>query len=138
MKGKDAAVKLGVAVAGVLADKAVENAPGIIERITKKKEEKSFFEANKSWIFMIILSIFVNNLNYINIFQNVVLDSIINIMFGILLLVLLLLFYYEEKNAIKINSNFNKTLIVSLIILGIINSFCHIGFAISNLFNFIQ
>ena len=137
MKGKDVAVKLGVAVAGALADKAVENAPGIIERITKKKEEKNFFEENKSWIFMIILSIFVNNLNYINIFQNVILDSTINMIFGILLLVLLWLFYYEEKNVFKTNSNFIKTLIVTLFTFGIINSFYHIILAIINLFDFI-
>ena len=136
-KGKGIASKLGGVVVGVLADKAIEKAPEIIERISKKKEEKSFFEDNKSWIFMIILSIFVNNFNYINIFQNVILDSMVNIIFGILLLVLLLLFYYEEKNAFKINSNFIKTLMVSLVILGAINSLYHIGLAISNLFNFI-
>ena len=136
-KGKGIASKLGGVVVGVLADKAIEKAPEIIERISKKKEEKSFFEDNKNWIFMIILSIFANNFNYINIFQNVVLDSMINIIFGILLLVLLLLFYYEAKNVFKVNSNFIKTLMVSLIILGAINSLYHIVLAISNLFDII-
>ena len=136
-KGKGIASKLGGVVVGVLADKAIEKAPEIIERISKKKEEKSFFEDNKNWIFMIILSIFANNFNYINIFQNVILDSMINIIFGILLLVLLLLFYYEAKNVFKVNSNFIKTLMVSLIILGAINSLYHIVLAISNLFDII-
>lgn len=137
MKGKEVVKALGVAVAGTLVDKAVENAPEIIDRITKKKEEKNFFEENKNWIFIIILSIFVTKLDYINMFENAILNSIINMIFGIIVLVLLCLFYYEEKNTFKINSWFIRTLVVSLIILGLINSFYHIIYAISNLFAFI-
>ena len=135
--GAKAAKTFGVAVAGALVDKAVEKGPGMIERITKKKEEKNFFEENKIWIFMIILSIFVTNLSYINMFKNVILNSIINIIFGIIIFVLLYLFFKEQKNLFKINSKFIKTLIVSLIILGSINSFYHIGYAVGNLFGFI-
>ena len=102
MGGKEMAIKLGFKAVGSLA----ENAPVIIERMTKKKEEKSFFEENKSWIFMIILAIFVNNLSYINMFENVILNSMINMIFGIIVLVLLLLFFYEEKHTFKINSKF--------------------------------
>ena len=32
------------------------------------KEDKDFFEKNKNWIFMIVLTIFVINLEYINMF----------------------------------------------------------------------
>lgn len=117
----------------IVAEALIKNSPGILDYANKKKEEKSFFENNQWWIFIIILSIFVTKLDYINIFENVPLNSIINIIFGIIVLVLLCLFYYEEKNVFRINSFFVKTLIISLIILGSINSFYHIGYAISNL-----
>ena len=129
--------KVAVKVLKALGGMAVEVAPSIIDSKIQKKEEKSFFEENKRWIYIIILSIFVTNLNYINISKYLILNSIINMIYGIIVLVLLCLFYYEEKNIFKINSPFIKTLIVSLIILGIINFLCHIGYAISSLFTFI-
>ena len=132
MKGKEIATRLGVAVAGALVDKALDSAPGIIDRMSNKKEEKSFFEENKSWIFIIILSIFITKLEYINMFKNVILNSIINIIFGIIVITLLCLFYYEEKNIFKIKSWFIKILVISIVILGIINSIYHISYAISN------
>lgn len=137
-KGQKIIEFLGPEIVGSLVSKTIETTPKIIDRMAKKKEEKNFFEENKSWIFIIILSIFVINLEYINVFGNVILNSIINIIFGILIFVLLGLFYYEEKNIFKINSLFIKTLVVSLIILGIFNSFYHIIYAISNLFTFIR
>lgn len=134
MKGKKVVEVLGSAVAETLLEKTIENVPGIMDRFTEKKEEKTFFEKNKSWIFIIILSIFVIKLDYINMFNNIIFNSIINIIYGIIVLVLLCLFYYEEKHFFKINSLFMKTVIVSLITLGVINSFYHIIYAISNLF----
>ena len=131
-KGAQAATAIG------LTDAIVKKSPEIIERITKKKEEKSFFEENKSWIFMIILSIFVTKLAYFNMFENVILNSIINILFGIIVFILLYLFFEEEKKALNINSKFIKTLMVSLIILGIVNSFYHIGYGIYELLIFIS
>ena len=125
--------KVAVKVLKALGGMAVEVAPSIIDSKIQKKEEKSFFEENKRWIYIIILSIFVTNLNYINISGYLILNSIINIIYGIIVLILLCLFYNEEKNNFKINSPFIKTLIVSLIILGIINFLCHITFAISSL-----
>ena len=133
MKGKELAKELGILFAGAL----VKNAPGIVDRIAEKKEEKNFFEDNKSWIFIIILSIFVTHLDYFNMFENAILNSIINIIFGVIVLILLWLFFCEEKNIFKNNkSNFIKAVIISLIILGIINSFYHMCYAISNLFFF--
>ena len=129
MDGKEIAKELGTAALKSLA----ESAPKIIEKISKKKEEKSFFEENKNWIFMIILSIFVIKLDYINMFESVVLNSIINIIFGIIVFILLGLFYYEEKDSFGINSRFIRTLLVLLIVLGFINSFYHISYAIINL-----
>lgn len=129
MKLSKDAVELGIGVVDTLA----KNAPEIIERMSKKKEEKSFFKENKSWIFLIILSIFVTNLDYINIFENIILNSIINMLYGIIVLVLVFLFYYEEKDIFKINNNFFRFLNVSLIILGITNSLCHVYYAIVNL-----
>lgn len=130
MKVKPSVKELGVSLAGLLLGKAVENVPGIIDQMSKKKEEKNFFEENKKWIFTIIISIFVAKLDYINMFESVILNSLINMIFGIIVFVLLCLFYYEEKDIFKIKSLFFKTLIVSLFILGIINSFYHIGYAI--------
>lgn len=130
MKWKEIAKKYGIE----LGLKLVENTPQIVDSIVRRKEEKSFFEENKSWIFIIILSIFVIKLDYITMFENVILNSIINIIFGIIVFVLLCLFYYEEKNIFKFNSLFIKTLTVFLIVLGIINSFYHIGYAMSLLF----
>lgn len=130
MKVKPSVKELGVSLAGLLLGKAVENVPGIIDQMSKKKEEKNFFEENKKWIFTIIISIFVVKLDYINMFESVILNSLINMIFGIIVFVLLCLFYYEEKDIFKIKSLFFKTLIVSLFILGIINSFYHIGYAI--------
>ena len=130
MKVKPSVKELGVSLAGLLLGKAVENVPGIIDQMSKKKEEKNFFEENKKWIFNIIIYIFVAKLDYINMFESVILNSLINMIFGIIVFVLLCLFYYEEKDIFKIKSLFFKTLIVSLFILGIINSFYHIGYAI--------
>lgn len=134
MERKDAVKVLGSVLGGAIVDKTIEKASVIFDRVTKKKEGESFLEENKSWIFIIILSIFVTNLDYINISENVILNSIVNIIFGIIVFVLLCLFYYEEKNVFMINSFFIKILMVSLIILGIINSIFHIVYALSNIF----
>ena len=113
----------------------ITQAPNILENVGKNKEkEKNFFEENRIWIFAIILTIFVTNLGYINMFSINILDSIINILFGIIVLILTCLFLMDEKNLFKTNSNFFRFLIVVLITLGIINSFCHIGCGIFNLF----
>ena len=119
------------------AMKLIENTPEIIEHVVKKKEEKNILKENKSWFFIIIFSIFVTNLEYINMFDSVILNSIINMMYGIIVLILLCLFYYEEKNIFKVNSWFIRVLIVSLTILGIINSLYHICFAVSNFFTLV-
>ena len=111
----------------------IKTAPDIIESVSKKKEE-NFFDKNRSWIFAIILTIFVTQLGYINMFSNDILNSIINILFGLIVLILTSLFLTEEKNIFKTDSNFFKFLIVVLITLGIINSFYHIGYATFNLF----
>ena len=104
MKVKPSVKELGVSLAGLLLGKAVENVPGIIDQMSKKKEEKNFFEENKKWIFTIIISIFVVKLDYINMFESVILNSLINMIFGIIVFVLLCLFYYEEKDIFKIKS----------------------------------
>lgn len=103
--------------------------------INKKQEqqEKSFFDENKSWIYMIILAIFTVNLNYFNMFEQVILNSIINIIYGIMMCVLLVAFL-KEKKGFLINSKFLKTVSVVLIILSTINSCYHVGYAIYNLF----
>ena len=44
------------------------------------KEDKEFLDKNKDWIVMIILTILVSKLEYINMFQNIVLNGIINIL----------------------------------------------------------
>ena len=132
-KSKDVVKSLVIAA----AMKLIENTPEIIEHVVKKKEEKNILKENKSWFFIIILSIFVTNIEYINMFDSVILNSIINMMYGIIVLILLCLFYYEEKNIFKVNSWFIRVLIVSLTILGIINSLYHICFAVSNLFTLV-
>ena len=116
----------------IVANSIIQVLPKIVENNKQKKEEKSFFEENKIWIFTIILTIFVTQLNYINMFSNNSLNSIINIIFGCIVGILICLFLKEE-NIFKINSIFFKFLEISLIILGIINSFYHIGYAIFNL-----
>lgn len=134
MKGSKIIESLGTLLAG----KLIENAPGIIDKMSQKKEEKSFFEENKGWIFIIILSIFVMKLDYINMFENVILNATINIIFGIIILSLLFSFCYEEKKIFKINISFVKILLVSLLFLGTVNSFYHIGNAIISIFNYIS
>ena len=121
-------------VATALGVAAIDTLPELVGHITKKKEEKTFLEENKNVLFTIVLTIFVTNFGYISMFENVVLNSIINIIFGIMVLVLLCLFFNEVKNIFKSNSLFIKVLAVFLIILGLINSFYHICYAISNLF----
>ena len=116
----------------IVTNAIIQVLPKIVENNKQKKEEKSFFEENKIWIFTIILTIFVTQLNYINMFSNDSLNSIINIIFGCIVGILICLFLKEE-NIFKINSIFFKFLEISLIILGIINSFYHIGYAIFNL-----
>ena len=120
------------------ANKLIENAPGIIDKVSQKKEEKSFFEENKSWIFIIILSIFVMKLDYINMFENAILNATVNIVFGIIILSLLFSFCYEEKKIFKINISFVKILLIALLFLGTINAFYHIGNAIISIFNYIS
>lgn len=134
MKGSKIIESFGTLLAG----KLIENAPGIIDKVSQKKEEKSFFEENKGWIFIIILSIFVMKLDYINMFENVILNATINIIFGIIILSLLFSFCYEEKKIFKINISFVKILLVSLIFLGTVNSLYHIGNAIISIFNYIS
>ena len=134
MKGSKIIESLGTLLAG----KLIENAPGIIDKMSQKKEDKSFFEENKGWIFIIILSIFVMKLDYINMFENVILNATINIIFGIIILSLLFSFCYEEKKIFKINISFVKILLVSLLFLGTVNSFYHIGNAIISIFNYIS
>ena len=116
----------------MLGQAAVTIVPGLIDHANKNKEEKSFFEKNKSWIFMLILSIFAVNLSYFNLFESVILNSLINMTFGIIVLVLIILFFSEEKSVFKIDSRFIKALLVSLIILGSINSVYHISYAVLN------
>ena len=134
MKGSKIIESLGTLLAG----KLIENAPGIIDKMSQKKEEKSFFEENKGWIFIIILSIFVMKLDYINMFENAILNATVNIVFGIIILSLLFSFCYEEKKIFKINISFVKILLVSLLFLGTVNSFYHIGNAIISIFNYIS
>ena len=97
------------------------------------KEDKEFFEKNKNWIFMIVLSIFVTNIEYINMFENVILNGIVNIVFGIIVIVLTYLFFKEEKGWINSNSQFNSFLIKALLVLGVISSFYHVGYAIGQM-----
>lgn len=131
-------MKEGIKELAKLGAKAlIANTPEIINQVNKKKEEKTFFEKNKSWIFIIILSIFVTNLSYINVFENVILNSAINIIFGVIVFVLICLFLFEVKKIFKIDSKFVKFLVISLIILGIINSVYHIGYAIVGLLEII-
>ena len=134
MKGSKIIESLGTLLAG----KLIENAPGIIDKVSQKKEEKSFFEENKGWIFIIILSIFVMKLDYINMFENVILSATVNIIFGIIILSLLFSFCYEEKKLFKTNISFVKILLVSLLFLGTVNSLYHIGNAIISIFNYIS
>ena len=94
------------------------------------KEDKEFFEKNKNWIFMIVLSIFVTNIEYINMFENVILNGIVNIIFGIIVIVLTYLFFKEEKQWINNSSQFSNFLIKVLLVFGIISSFYHVGYAI--------
>ena len=49
----------------IVANSIIQVLPKIVENNKQKKEEKSFFEENKIWIFTIILSIFVTQLNMI-------------------------------------------------------------------------
>lgn len=106
---------------------------GVVEHYVTKKDEKSFFIENKKWIFTIILSIFVTKLDYINMFKNVILNSVINIIYGIIVLVLLVLYFSEVKDVFKIDSKFIEALMVFLIVLGVINFFYHVCYAISEL-----
>ena len=48
-------------------------------------------------------------------------------------MILIYLFYKQEKDWIKKNSQFNKFLINTLLVLGVINSFYHIGYAIGQI-----
>ena len=97
------------------------------------KEDKEFFEKNKNWIFMIVLSIFVTNIEYINMFENGILNGIVNIVFSIIVIVLTYLFFKEEKGWINSNSQFNSFLIKTLLALGVISSFYHVGYAIGQI-----
>ncbi|MGM9877116.1 MAG: hypothetical protein ACI33S_00555 [Bacilli bacterium] len=97
------------------------------------KDDKEFFEKNKNWIFMILLTIFVIDIEYINMFENTILNGIVNIAFGIIVIILTSLFYNEEKNWINSNSRFYKFLVYILLIIGIINSFYHVGYAIGKI-----
>ena len=117
------------------AETLIDKAPDIINLVNKKKEEKTFFEKNKWWISLIILSIFVTKLNYIEMFKNVILNSTVNIVFGLIVFILVYLFLKEEKNAYRVKSKFTKFLIIAIIILGLINSFYHIGFSVYELIN---
>lgn len=130
-------MKAGIKDLAILgAEALIDKAPDIINLVNKKKEEKTFFEKNKWWISLIILTIFVTKLNYIEMFKNVILNSTVNIVFGLIVFILVYLFLKEEKNAYRVDSKFTKFLIIAIIILGLINSFYHIGIAVYELINF--
>ena len=97
------------------------------------REEKDFFEKNKNWIYIIILSIFVTHIEYINMFENVIFNGIANIIFGAIVIILLYLFINEAKGWIDKHSKFYSFLIKTLIIFGVISSFYHIGYAIGQI-----
>ena len=118
---------------GLLAGAAIETAPGIIEHFTKKKEEKSFLENNKVWIYSIILSIFVINLGYIYIFSNNIINSIINIIYSVILFIFIFNYYKELKEEKELYNGFIKSVYYTLIILGVFNILYHFGYAIYNL-----
>ena len=100
-------------------------------------EDKEFFEKNKNWIFMIILSIFITNMDYINMFENIILNGIINIAFGVVIIVLMYLFFKEEKEWINNDSKFNSFLVKALLVFGTVSSFYHVGYAIGQMIAFI-
>lgn len=128
--GAATAIGASVASAVTTATDVAEKGSGLFGRF-KKKEEKTFFDENRHWISLIILSIFVVKLDYINMFQDVTFNSIINILFGLIVLALVCLYFIEEKNIFKTKSNFVKVLVAAIIILGAINSIYHIAYAIS-------
>ena len=97
------------------------------------KEDKEFIEKNKNWAVMFVLAVFVTNLEYINMFENGILNGIVNIIFGIIVIVFTYLFYKEEKNWINKNSQFESFLIKLLLALGVISSFYHVGYAIGQI-----
>ncbi len=111
----------------------IDQTPNLFKKMNENKGD-SFFDKNKSWIFTIILTIFVTRLGYIHLFENNILNSIINISWGFILLMLICLFLNECKKIFKINSNFLKFLVIVIIILGFLNSIYHVSYAIFNLF----
>ena len=78
---------------------------------------------------MIVISIFVTNLEYINMFENTIANGIVNIIYGIIVIVMVGLFYNEEKKWIETNSKFYSFLIKVLLALGVVSCFYHIGYA---------
>ena len=97
------------------------------------KEDKEFLEKNKEWIVMIILTILITNFEYINMFKNIILNGVINILFASVIMLLIYLFYKEEKNWIKKNTQFYRFLINTLLVLGIMNACYHIGYAVGQI-----
>ncbi len=124
---------LAATLGTVAVNALIEGTPKIMDSINKKKEEKSFFDTNKFWIYIIILSVFVANLSYIVLFENTILNSIINIVYGVIVFILLCYFYFEVKEFYKTSTKLIKAATISIIILGIINSLCHVCSAIINL-----
>ena len=114
---------------------------GVVSGVVAGNQEKKAIEStiakevnqNKFMIFAIILAIFVVNLNYITMFQDVILNSSINIIYGIMVFILLCLFFLEEKDVFKTKYIFMKGVLIILMILGLINSLYHIGYAIFNI-----
>lgn len=96
------------------------------------RKGKGFSYKTRNWASVIILSIFVNNIEYVNMFENIILNGVVNIVFGIITIVLTCLFF-KEKGWTGGNSQFNSFLTKTLLILGSVNSFYHVGYAVGRM-----
>ena len=94
--------------------------------IGKKKNKE---EDLKSWICLLIITSFVNKYEYLRLFNNDIINAIINICFGLILITLFYLFFKKEKEWLNPDNQFQLFLATILIFLGIFSSFYHIGYA---------
>ena len=90
------------------------------------KKDESFFNENKKWIFMFILLICIEDMQYFNLFDNLILNSVLNIIF-IAMEIVLLCFVFDKCIKSNVNGKFYKFLIIFLVVIGIITSFYRMG-----------
>ncbi len=105
-----------------------------MEEKNKQTDEEKKLNEDKNWIYVLILVFFVNHTEYVNIFNNVIVNAIFNLITGGTLLILFIYLFTKqfEKNK-KIHNNLQRVLNIILTICGMGAACYNMGYALGQI-----